>query len=91
MAVTAMMRVRKDIRDMLRSIAQKEDVSMQDVLARALEAYRRQSFLEETNRAFAALKADPVSWSSMQQEQRTLDGTLMDGLSEPGDLAGWRQ
>jgi hypothetical protein len=90
MVTTAMMRVRKDIHDTLHSIAEKEDVSMQDVLARALESYRRQRFLEDTNRAFAALRADPASWESMQQEQKVFAGTLMDGLSQGNEFASWR-
>jgi predicted DNA-binding ribbon-helix-helix protein len=92
MATTAMMRVRKDIHDTLRSIAEKEDVSMQDVLARALESYRRQRFLEDTNRAFAALRTDSTNWASVEQERELLAGTLMDGLSQEQaeEFASWR-
>lgn len=90
MVATAMMRVRKDIHDTLRGIAEEEHVSMQDVLARAIESYRRQRFLEDTNRAFAALKADDSSWEHMQQEQEVFAGTLMDGLSKDDEFASWR-
>lgn len=62
---------------------------MQDVLARALEMYQRQRFLEDTNRAFAALKADPASWANMQEERHVLDGSLMDGLSVTEEFASW--
>lgn len=90
MATTAMLRVRKDIHATLHRIAEEEDVSMQDVLVRALEFYRRQRFLEDTNRAFAALRMDPTSWAGIEQERELLDGTLMDGLSQEEEFASWR-
>lgn len=51
--------------------------------------YQRQRFLEDTNRAFAALKADPASWANMQEERHVLDGSLMDGLSVTEEFASW--
>lgn len=55
---------------------------MQALLEKAVEAYRRQRFLEESNRAFEALKASPEAWKSEQVEREAWDVTLADGLEE---------
>ncbi|MBW4698548.1 MAG: hypothetical protein KME03_11770 [Aphanocapsa lilacina HA4352-LM1] len=43
----------------LKKLAARSGESMQTVLDRAVEEYRRGQFLEEANRAFAALRDDP--------------------------------
>lgn len=53
---------------------------MQPPLERAAEMYRRHRLLEESNRAFAALRANPEAWSIEQAERETWDMTLADGL-----------
>lgn len=55
---------------------------MQQVLDQALELYRRQRILEETNAAYAALRADPAAWAEVEAERRAWDATLADGLEE---------
>ncbi len=55
---------------------------MQVILDRAIELYRRQRFLEESNRAFAALRANSKRWKSEQAEREAWDATLADGLEE---------
>jgi len=56
---------------------------MQAVLDQAVEAYRQQHFLEESNRAFEALRATPTHWKTEQAERQAWDITLSDGLEEP--------
>jgi hypothetical protein len=51
-------------------------------LAKAVEAYRRQRFWEQTNAAYAALRADPEAWQKELQERRDWEATLVDGLEE---------
>jgi hypothetical protein len=53
---------------------------MTDVLDKAIEAYRRQRFLETLNADFLALREDPAAWKSVQQERDEWDATLADGL-----------
>jgi hypothetical protein len=53
---------------------------MQVILDKAVETYRRLRFLEESNRAFAALKANARKWKSEQTEREAWDATLDDGL-----------
>ncbi len=55
---------------------------MQSLPEKAIEMYRRQRFLEESNRAFAALRANPETWKSEQAEREAWDMTLADGLEQ---------
>ena len=73
-------RVKEETRAALRELANQTNQSMQDVLARAVELYRRERILEETNAAYAALRADPQLWQEEQQERAAWDATLADGL-----------
>lgn len=57
---------------------------MKDSVARAIEHYRRQKFLERINADYAALRADPEAWREEQEERDAWDSTLMDGL-EPDE------
>lgn len=43
---------------------------MHAVLAKALEAYRRDQFLRSTNTAYKALRSDPVAWAEELEERR---------------------
>jgi hypothetical protein len=62
----------------LRDLAQEMDEPIQEVVARAVEAYRRQRVLELTNSAFAALRADPERWREELEERELWDHTLGD-------------
>ncbi len=60
---------------------------MPEPLNNAIEASFRQQFLEEVNRAYEKLRADPQAWAEELAERRVIEGTLGDGLddSEPTD------
>lgn len=66
----------------LREIANRAGEPMQAVLDRAVEEYRRKCFLEEANRAFAALKNKPEAWKDELKERAAWDITLGDGLED---------
>jgi len=55
------------------------------VLDEAVEALRRQRFLEQVNAAYSNLRADPRAWAAVEAERREWDGTLLDGLSVAED------
>jgi predicted transcriptional regulator len=65
---------------LLGELAAQEGVSMQAILEKALESYRRQRFLEEVNAAYAAARQDREAWEALQQERAAWEGTLADGL-----------
>jgi len=73
-------RVSEATRDLLRKLAAREGGSMQAVLEKALEAYRRREFLEGVNRGYAALRADPEQWADLEDERAAWDVTIADGL-----------
>jgi hypothetical protein len=62
----------------LRDLAQEMDEPIQEVVSIAVEAYRRQRLLEQTNAAYAALRADPEGWREELEEREHWDNTLAD-------------
>ncbi len=43
---------------------------------------RRQHTIDQTNAAYAALKADPAAWQEDQAERAAWEATLADGLPD---------
>lgn len=50
-------------------------------VAPAAESTRRQ-FLDEVDRAYACLRADPEAWQAELSERAVWDATLADGLED---------
>ena len=84
---TTTVRITTDTADTLRELARSTGRSMQDLLAAAVDAYWRRLLLDETNAAYAALRADPKAWQEELEERRLWDATLMDDLG--GDPYEW--
>lgn len=78
----ATVRISERTRETLRQMARAEDESMQAVLEKAVEAYRRRRFIEDLNASYAELRKDPIAWKAEQGERALWDGTLADGLPE---------
>ena len=53
---------------------------MVEALAKAVETYRRQTFLEGLNADFAALRKDRRAWAEERSECAAWDATMADGL-----------
>lgn len=64
----------------LARLAEETHFSIQTVLNSAVEAYRREVFLDRTNRAYAELKKDPKAWTEYQEELAAWDSTTKDGV-----------
>ncbi len=75
-------RISMPTREVLRRLAEESGESMHAVLEKALELYRRQHFLEESNRAFEALQANPELWKVEQGERDAWNITLSDDLDK---------
>ncbi|MBI3978559.1 MAG: ribbon-helix-helix protein, CopG family [Chloroflexi bacterium] len=73
-------RITEETRAALWELARQTGQPMQELLARAVEAYRRQRILEQTNAAYAALRANPAAWQEEHQERAAWNATLADGL-----------
>ncbi len=75
-------RVTKQTHQQLAALARENGLSMQTILDRAVEVYRRQSFLEALNADFAILRAQPEEWAEEMQERELWEQTLADGLEQ---------
>jgi hypothetical protein len=68
--------------ELLRQLAEEEQESMQAVLDRAIERYRREKFLRGANADFAALKTDAKAWKGELRERDLWETTVADGISK---------
>lgn len=73
-----MVRISEHARNSLRALARQEGQSMQAVLDRAIESYRRQTMLEGLNAAYARLS--DRDRTEVEEERQLWDATLGDGL-----------
>ncbi len=76
-----MVRISPRSLEVVRGLAERDRESMQAVLEKAVELYRRQRFLEEANRGFAAMRRDSDAWKQELAERETWEQTLRDGLN----------
>ena len=77
---TMTVRVHENTHRSLKEIARQTGEAMADILAEALELYRRQLFLRGLAEDFAALRADSAAWDEELRERRAWDATLGDDL-----------
>ncbi|MDO8671329.1 MAG: toxin-antitoxin system protein [Dehalococcoidia bacterium] len=75
-------RIKEESRSILEELAREMDEPMQDILAKALESYRRLRIIEMTNTAYAVLRMNPESWRSVQEEREAWDVALADQLAD---------
>ena len=64
----------------LEALSEQTGKTVPEILANAVEEYRRKLFLEGVDRDFAVLKANPEAWAEELEERRLFESTLMDGL-----------
>jgi hypothetical protein len=64
----------------LKAIVAENGEPMSAVLAKAVETYRRSTFLVGLNADFAALRKDRRVWSEEQSERAAWDATMGDDL-----------
>ena len=83
----ATVRISDASRDILRKLAAQESESMQSILEKAIEAYRRQHFLKEINKAYSVLHQNKEAWTAMEKELAEWDATLGDGLESDEEWA----
>lgn len=73
-------RVSSQSYQLLKSLAEDFNQSMQSVIDEALENLRRRKILEATDAAFLALKANQKAWKEEARERRLWEKTLSDGV-----------
>jgi predicted transcriptional regulator len=75
-------RVSEETRTALRNLAHARGESMQEVVAKAVEQFRRQQFFDALDASYAKLQEDREAWESLQHEYAEWETTLGDGLKE---------
>jgi hypothetical protein len=75
-----MVRVSSETREVIRALSAETGDSMNGVVDKAIEAYRRRVLLDRANEGFAALREDPEAWREELEERAAWDVTLSDGL-----------
>lgn len=63
-------------------ISETEGLALSEVLEEAVESYRRQKFLAETNQAFQKLREDRNVWRDEIAEREIWEQTLVDGIEK---------
>jgi hypothetical protein len=66
----------------LQRMSRAEGKTVAALLDEAVETLRRQRFLEQVNAAYAALRANPATWRSIDGERSEWEATLPDGLAQ---------
>ena len=74
-------RIQESTHATLRELAAASGRSLQDVLAEAVDLYRRKQLLDETNAAYARLRASSPAWEELA-ERRAWEATLTDGFAD---------
>jgi len=67
---------------LLRQLADEADESMQAILDKAIESYRREEFLRAANRDYEAIRRNRKAWKEELAERRVWEHTLADGLEK---------
>ena len=79
---TPLVRISPHAHELLRQLAEEEQDTMHAVLDRAIERYRRESFLRAANHELQALKADARAWKHEENERALWEQTAKDGLDK---------
>lgn len=78
--MSATIRITTETRNILSELTQTTGMSMQAILERAVDMYRRQQMLMALNEAYAVLQRDAPAWDELEAERNEWDTTLPDGL-----------
>ena len=79
---TPNVRISPRAHQLLQRLAREADESMQSILDKAIEQYRRVEFLRAANQDYANLRRNPKAWKETLREQEIWDQTSADGLDK---------
>ena len=80
--MSATVRINPESHRKLKTLAEDLGASMPAVLEQAIEALRRQRFLDQASQAYGELRRDKKAWAAEQAERKAWDKTLKDGLDK---------
>lgn len=75
-------RIAESSKSALEEIADRIGATQIEVLAEAIEEYRRKVILDAVNKSFASLRENEKVRKEYEEELEDWDGTLADGLEE---------
>lgn len=78
----ATVRIRDDTRETLRELEAQTGQRTPELLARAVEVFRRSLILAETNVAYGALRGDAATWAEVDEERRDWEQALLDDVTD---------
>lgn len=82
-------RIDRETHTKLQTLACELSLSMQEIVARAVEAYRRERIFDQADAAYAALRADPVAWQTYWDDHEEWEQADLTGSEdEPYPLDG---
>lgn len=79
---TTIIHIEQSIHDELRRLAEENKETIEAILAKAIEDYRRKSFMTKANQAYAILRQNKDLWQEELNERKDWDATLEDGQNE---------
>ena len=79
---TQMVRIRKDDHKVLQELAEQTGESTSDVLAKALDEYRRKHFLKGLADDFASLRSSESDWTEELGQRELWASAVADDLDE---------
>jgi len=81
-ADTTTVRIRPETREALRELERRTGERTPEILARAVDQFRRSLIIAETNAAYAALREDLTAAADVDAERAEWETTLADGLDD---------
>jgi hypothetical protein len=75
-------RIKQETREVLRELERQTGERTPELLARAVDQFRRSLILAETNAAYSALRASEADHAELEDERAEWDETLADGLDD---------
>lgn len=67
---------------LLKAFAREDELTLTEELEQILQEAKKRRFHERARQAYARLREDEEAWADYQQEIRSVEGTLTDGLEE---------
>lgn len=80
--VSVAVKLRPETYGRVKRLAEEQRTTMQEIVARGIEALERQEFAAAFQRDFAALRNNSAAWELEIAERETLENALSDGLDE---------
>lgn len=75
-------RVNENTHALIRNLANELGESMQSIVDKAVERYKREIFLEGLSEDFKMLRENEVAWNEELEERKLWEKTLPDGVEK---------